>query len=186
MANKNDLRFIKTERLIEETYMELRGSSAKSVKISELCQKALINKSTFYTHYDTIEELHAHVCQKHVDNIISQCPPPEDAFSDIPAFVHSILKAIMENAGTLAILFGDDTNMCTNDFETGLIKRYIKGDASSHLTKEMEMKISFAIGGASRLLFSDQSPERIELTIELIQKVIPSPSELKRIYSMNK
>ena len=55
MVNKNDLRYIKTERLIVHTYVDLRLHDPSPVKVSDLCREALINKTTFYSHYDTME-----------------------------------------------------------------------------------------------------------------------------------
>jgi len=37
---------------------------------------------------------------------------------------------------------------------------------------ETEMKIQFAIGGASRLLIKNLTPERIRITISLIQNIL--------------
>jgi AcrR family transcriptional regulator len=56
VANKNDLRFVKTERLIRSTYLALRRKARQPVKVRELCEAALINKSTFYAHYETMGE----------------------------------------------------------------------------------------------------------------------------------
>ena len=47
MANKNDLRYIKTERLIVHTYVDMRMRDPSPVKVSDLCREALINKTTF-------------------------------------------------------------------------------------------------------------------------------------------
>ena len=66
MANKNDLRYIKTERLIVHTYVDMRMRDPSPVKVSDLCREALINKTTFYSHYDTMESLHRHICRETV------------------------------------------------------------------------------------------------------------------------
>ena len=41
MANKNDLRYIKTERLIVHTYVDMRMRDPSPVKVSDLCREAL-------------------------------------------------------------------------------------------------------------------------------------------------
>lgn len=73
MANKNDLRYIKTERLIVHTYVDMRMRDPSPVKVSDLCREALINKTTFYSHYDTMESLHRHICRETVADILSRC-----------------------------------------------------------------------------------------------------------------
>ena len=82
MANKNDLRYIKTERLIVHTYVDMRMRDPSPVKVSDLCREALINKTTFYSHYDTMESLHRHICRETVADILSRCACAEKAFSD--------------------------------------------------------------------------------------------------------
>ena len=168
MANKNDLRFVKTEKLIEETYLKLRGKSGAPVKVSELCETALINKTTFYTPYETIEALHTHICQKTIETMLDSCPDVNKAFADTSAFVTSIVKMIGDNTAVFHTVFGKDFAGQTNVFEECLLKRYLSGDES----EEMKMKIVFAIGGAARLLLGDQNDERIRMTVKLISQVL--------------
>lgn len=80
--NKNDLRYIKTERLIVHTYVDMRLRDPSPVKVSDLCREALINKTTFYSHYDTMESLHRHICRETVADILGRCDCAQMAFSD--------------------------------------------------------------------------------------------------------
>jgi len=51
--NKKDLRVIKTENLLYTTLMDLLKEKAfEEIKVSDICSKALINRSTFYAHYN--------------------------------------------------------------------------------------------------------------------------------------
>jgi AcrR family transcriptional regulator len=50
-----DLRIIKTKKSIKEAFMQLRAKNdLERIKITELCELALINKTTFYKHYQDI------------------------------------------------------------------------------------------------------------------------------------
>ncbi len=170
MANRTDLRFIKTERLIEDTYLDLRKKFHRPIKVSELCQAALINKTTFYTHYETMEALHAHICRKEVGRIIETCPNIDTAFSDTGRFVKSLVSAIQRCSPVMEALFYQDTAGQINAIEFALLRHY-QGHSAS---KQQEMKMIFAIGGAAKLLIPEQSEERIQITIQLIDKVIHS------------
>ncbi|MDR2106020.1 MAG: hypothetical protein LBP24_01270 [Coriobacteriales bacterium] len=171
MVNKTDLRFVKTERLIEETYIDIKRKTHAPIKVSELCNAALINKSTFYSHYETMEALDEHVCTKEVANMLEHCPNIDSAFTDTTAFVESLVKAIQENLPMISALFGKDAaTRQLNVFETCLLRRYLHGDESP----QMEMKIVFAIGGAARLLLTNQNEERIRMTIQLIEEIFDS------------
>lgn len=53
-----DLRITKTKRSLYYALLELMKSKAfEEIKISDICQKALVNRSTFYSHYEDKYEL---------------------------------------------------------------------------------------------------------------------------------
>ena len=170
LANKTDLRYIKTEKLIEDTYLSLKRKYRRPIKVSELCEAALINKTTFYTHYETMEALHVHICEKQVGQIIEGCPNIDEAFSDTGRFVRSFVSAIQSCSPVLEALFHDDLASQINTIESILLKRYL----GSGVSPKQELKMIFAIGGAAKILIPAQSKERIQLTIQLIDKVIHS------------
>ena len=58
MSKKFDLRVIKTKRNIYATFEELMKEHAfEEIKVSDICNKAIINRSTFYAHYADKYEL---------------------------------------------------------------------------------------------------------------------------------
>ena len=72
--NKNDLRFQKTELVIKKTYWDLKKHGSTVVKVKDLCDTAMINKTTFYAHYETIEHLHKAVCKEFASSILAENP----------------------------------------------------------------------------------------------------------------
>ena len=53
-----DIRIEKTERAIKQAFMELRREKpVEKIRVKELCDRACINKSTFYAHYQDIYAL---------------------------------------------------------------------------------------------------------------------------------
>lgn len=53
-----DIRIEKTKTAIHNTFLELRSKKPlEKITIKELCEKAQINKSTFYSHYKDIYDL---------------------------------------------------------------------------------------------------------------------------------
>lgn len=58
MEKKKDLRVIKTQNLLYNTLLELmKNKSFEEIKVSDICNTALINRSTFYAHYNDKYEL---------------------------------------------------------------------------------------------------------------------------------
>lgn len=63
-----DLRIIRTCRIIRSTFMELLSEKPISkITISELCDKAEINRKTFYRHYNTLADVAAEIENEMLD-----------------------------------------------------------------------------------------------------------------------
>ena len=53
-----DLRIVKTKKAIINAFLSLRAKRPlEKITVKELCEMAIINKSTFYSHYADIYEL---------------------------------------------------------------------------------------------------------------------------------
>lgn len=60
MKEKNDLRVIKTRKNLYESLISLlKEKTFEEIKVSDICNQALINRSTFYAHYNDKYELFA-------------------------------------------------------------------------------------------------------------------------------
>lgn len=58
MDKKTDLRVVKTKKVLYESLLELmKEKPFEEIKVSDICEKALINRSTFYSHYADKYEL---------------------------------------------------------------------------------------------------------------------------------
>ena len=168
MANKSDLRYIKTDRLIQKTYLELRLTDGKPVKVSTLCEAALINKTTFYVHYLDMEDLHRQVCEQTIRELVLGCPHVMDAFTETQNFVSSLIHTLLDHQKLIWALFGEESAPCTNLIEQELLKLYLPGNDDPG----MELKIRFAIGGALRILAYEKYYHQIDDVVTLLKKVL--------------
>ena len=58
MNNKDDLRVIKTKNvLFNSLVLLMKDKTFEEIKVSDICKKALINRSAFYSHYNDKYEL---------------------------------------------------------------------------------------------------------------------------------
>lgn len=58
VSEKLDLRILKTKKNLYATFEELmKSQSFEEIKVSDICNKAMINRSTFYAHYNDKYEL---------------------------------------------------------------------------------------------------------------------------------
>ena len=58
MNKKSNLRYLETERKIQECLIELLNKKDNDeITVSEICKKVQINRSTFYAHYLDLYDL---------------------------------------------------------------------------------------------------------------------------------
>ena len=101
-----DLRVEKTRRSIINGFLELRARKApwKRSGFGELCEKAQINKSTFYDHYrdvyDLAEQLEDEAIRSYLD-----IAHPEYVLTDVAGFVRELFASRLACERLLDILF---------------------------------------------------------------------------------
>ena len=97
MANKKDLRVIKTEKVLFEALIELMtDNSFESIKVSDICSKALINRSTFYSHYNDKYELLIGYINSLEENLLNKLGTLDKNISDKDYFVE-IIKILLDH-----------------------------------------------------------------------------------------
>ncbi len=168
--NKNDLRFKKTEIAIKEAYMTLKENSAKPIKVTELCEKAMINKTTFYAHYETIETLKKQTCQEYTSKLLNSCAHINELLTNTKAIVNDIYVLFNKNEKIILRLYENDINALVNDVEKELLKIV----SVSNVSEDTEFAVKFCIGGALRLLILNPNNEHLDKTIKLIERFIES------------
>ena len=53
MQEKTDLRVIKTKKILFDSLLKLmKKKNFEKIKISDICEESLVNRSTFYAHYE--------------------------------------------------------------------------------------------------------------------------------------
>ena len=71
MKDKTDLRVIKTNKILFEALTTLmKEKTFEKIKISDICEVALINRSTFYAHYEDKYELLLALIEDLKDNLL--------------------------------------------------------------------------------------------------------------------
>ena len=105
--NKTDLRIRKTEAAIKNAFIELRAKKPlEKITVKELCGLAMINKSTFYSHYEDIYALSEAMEQETVASIIGGISHLKDYTRDnSDAFTRELCLAFMSQASLIRILF---------------------------------------------------------------------------------
>ena len=72
--NENDLRVIKTKKALKEALKQLiiEHNDFRTITVKELCEKAYINRRTFYLHYQSINDIILEVQEEFALNFYNQ------------------------------------------------------------------------------------------------------------------
>lgn len=71
-TNKSDRRTLYTKNSIHDAYMDLiKEKPSDKISITELCQRADINRGTFYLHYNTVEDVSGEIIDEMFENAIA-------------------------------------------------------------------------------------------------------------------
>ena len=134
-----DLRIQKTEKAIKNVFLELRARKPlEKITVKELCELALINKSTFYSHYEDIYALSEAMEQETVASIIGSIDHLKDYTTDNPdAFTRELCLSFMSQISLIKILFSGrefTRELCLAFMsQISLIKILFSGRELSHL-----------------------------------------------------
>lgn len=101
-----DLRVKKTKTSIINVFIALRAQKPlEKITVKELCEKANINKSTFYTHYSDIYNLADIVETEVVNSILESLSHPEYVVDKPEEFVKELFLAYHAQGALLQTLF---------------------------------------------------------------------------------
>jgi len=117
---KDDLRTIKTKHLIKSTFLTLmKEKGYQNITVTDISEKALINRKTFYSHYDSIEALYLEITMEYLrlldfSNLFAH-KQIDLAHSDFMTIAVSLLSKISEEKDVFLILMNDSTNSIFNE-----------------------------------------------------------------------
>lgn len=170
-----DKRIFKTKNAIKTSFLTLaaryNSNGIFKVRVSELCQDAMINKSTFYRHYEDIPQLIETLRAELADDIFQRITRKEQLFTDPNGFLNDIRSAVCEKESEIEILFPAESLWSLLErLNYKLIEYYHAESAQA----EVSTKISFLLGGASYVAIHHRNddPKEINRVIsEMISRI---------------
>lgn len=109
--NKSESKYFATAIRMDEAFLELiEKKDFAYITVKEICEKAGVNRSTFYLHYETIDDLLAESAQHIIDQFVEFMPydtadfieklqdrPIEELYLITPAYLTPYLTYIREH-----------------------------------------------------------------------------------------
>lgn len=167
-----DIRIQKTRKNIINSFIELRSKKAiEKITIKELCEKAEINKSTFYSHYSDIYDLSDSLENELLNSIISDLPDTYKAITEPEEFTRRLALSLTSHNSLLKILFSGNRSglfivKLNNTLKSLIFKKYpeYKDDF------KINTMLSFLIYGGY-YAYSDNYMNGESEVIELISQI---------------
>lgn len=169
-----DLRIIKTRYQIKDAFLKLRNKlMPEKIKVKDICEAAMINKTTFYKHYTDSMELSNEIDNAAIDKVVSCFPDREKLFEDSKEFMNELFASLSNEAENLKVVFRGKREVFTQKLDARL--RSIYCDKTDNFEKEI--KTTFAISGfvgvANDYLFA-KSNEEMQAIVQEATKMLES------------
>jgi len=119
-----DLRITKTKKAIINAFLSLRSKKPlEKITVRELCEMAMINKSTFYSHYADIYQLSDSLENEVVLSVIQSMNHPEYILENAGEFTRQLVLGYQSQDHLIQILFsGSRSSLLVSKIEQSIKK----------------------------------------------------------------
>lgn len=142
LKEKTDLRIVKTKKILFNSLLNLmKIKNFEKIKISDICEESLINRSTFYAHYDDKYELLIDLFEERKLSLLKVFEDNENkAFSKeyLMELLSILIDHIEENKEIYSAILANNRNGILVDFLIDAIEK----DVSERLKGNSEIKSS--------------------------------------------
>ena len=172
-----DIRVQKTEAAIKNAFLELRAQkSVEKITVKELCQRAQINKSTFYMHYADIYALSEAMQSETIAFVLGTISQQgEWSIQDPGSFTQAIFRAIAAHRSLIDCLFSEhETTRLGNALEAGIREMVYERYPERRGKEEADILLSYSIQGGYHAYLNHQEAdvEKLVSTIECINRTL--------------
>lgn len=142
LKEKTDLRIVKTKKILFNALLNLmKAKSFEKIKVSDICEEALVNRSTFYAHYDDKYELLIDLFEERKLSLLKVLEDNENkAFSKeyLMELLSILIDHIEESKEIYSAILANNRNGILIDFLIDAIEK----DVSERLKGNSEIKAS--------------------------------------------
>ena len=166
-----DLRVEKTRKSIVNAFIALRAKKPiEKITIKELCQEALINKSTFYSHYSDIYSLSDSLETEVVMSVIQALNRPGLIFENAEEFSRALFLSYLSQDHLIRTLFsGNRSSQLISKVEKGIKEMVFREHPEYRDNLAKNMGLSYAIYG-SYYAFQENRDQDLEQVIAILGK----------------
>ena len=123
-----DIRVKKTKRAIQRAFIELlREKPIEKITVKEIAERAEINKTTFYAHYETLDALTDQMEQQTVQMVTEQMTGAQQLLEQPDVFVREMFASLLQATDYLGVVPTSAMNRFTQHLRDAILEK-IKGE----------------------------------------------------------
>lgn len=162
-----DLRIKKTKRAIRNAFYELiKEKPLEKITVREIAERAEINKTTFYAHYETVYDLVDQLEQEAVAEVISQLNTAQGLLSSPRAFVKEIYTLLSKNQLCTELFSAPAMAQFTAHLHNAILEKVKQDGIDSTQYENIGAVLVFIFNGIAGLQAS--APELAETQLDTI------------------
>lgn len=198
--NKSESKYFNTACLMDEALLLLlEKKEYPFITVKEICEKAGVNRSTFYLHYETIDDLLSECLvfvgkkikskfnNKIIDKQTIESSNIEDLLLITPEYLHLYLEFLKENKAIYKIAYSQPNVLKEQNIVNHLYKHIFSPILDRFLVPKNEQKymMNFYLSGISSVLLEWIKNDCLE-DIDLIVNILIKCLNIKDISSLEK
>lgn len=117
-----DIRVKKTKRAIQKAFIELlREKPYEKITVREVAERAEINKTTFYAHYETLNALTTELEQQTIHLIMEQMDSAQQLLDEPEVFVRNLFALLQQAVDFLGVISTSHMNQFAQHLQAAIL-----------------------------------------------------------------
>ena len=148
-----DLRIVKTRTNIKNSLIDLLAEkNVSKITVTELAEKAMINRKTFYCHYHTVQDVVDDINYDIVNDVISHAKKSDRDGNNLVNQLNFIGLSIVENKEQINKILKNSPEVFGSGRSVELLKRFIEVSIRPVLNFKNETLLSLSFRDLSRFM----------------------------------
>ena len=166
--SSNDLRFTKNRDALQRAYIDLvREKRSTKITVKELTQRAHVNRMTFYSHYESTNDILSEITDGMTEEILAGQAERESV--DIASLLNDATAVMQREIDFFRLVAMDESmDLCREKFRAAFRRIFIEELARGGSVKEAELQLAADIiaSGVSYAFFDWLSGEFEGMTLD--------------------
>ena len=151
-----DIRVKKTKRAIQKALIALlREKPIEKITVKEIAERAEINKTTFYSHYETLDALTAEMELQTVQLVCDNMGGAQQLLDEPEAFVREMFASLQQATDYLGVVPPSAMNHFTQHLRDAVLEQTKRANMEPSQYENVGAILIFVMNGLSGLLNTD-------------------------------